>query len=238
MPIKFPNTVNELKSALKKAIESYSKNPATNNNKLNEAAAAALNYPNYDTLSGAVLKQKPSLQPKQSTFIGTFNVPAKVADYLSEYDEQLDFEYVPLAFDLISAIDDWTFRELDVVYGCRAVVIDDVPAFRSGSLFTDVDTDCNGKTVRINLFGDRTNIGYIKYAFSLVPIDSQELFLAKCYKFIMTIKYNDLVDDDTREKYLSLINVETLSIKSICGWLSCVSPTYQVMLRLWLEDNA
>ncbi|MGR5367043.1 hypothetical protein [Photobacterium damselae] len=237
MTIKFPKTVDELKSALKKAIESYSKNPATNNNKLNEATAAALNCPNYDTLAGIMKKQSSKLQSKQQAFIGTFNVPPLVAQYLSEYNEDLDFDYEELSGDLIESVDEWLSDELNICYKATAVVVDDTPSYRSCSLFTDVEGVCDSKTVQINLFGDRTNIGFIKFVYSTTQSDEQQTFLQRCYKCIQSINYNDLSNQEVRDEYLSSLDTENISIKSLCQWLSSVSPTYQATLRVWLEDS-
>lgn len=54
--IQLPTTTNELREAIKTAIEFYQGSPAKNENKLNEALAASLNLANYDTLS-ALLKE-------------------------------------------------------------------------------------------------------------------------------------------------------------------------------------
>lgn len=237
MNIKFPKTVDELKAALKKAIESYSKNPATNNNKLNEATAAALNYPNYDTLAGVMSKQSPNTQPKQPTFIGTFNVPPLVAQYLSKYDEDLDFDYEELSDDLIDAVDEWLRDELNICYQATAVVIDDTPYFRTCSLFTGIDDTCDGKTLQINLFGERTNIGFIKFIYSTTPLNEQQSFLKRCYEYIESFDFGDLADQERREKYLSTLDTQNISLKGLCQWLNYVSPTYQALLRVSLEDN-
>lgn len=55
--IQLPTTTNELREAIKTAIEFYQGSPAKNENKLNEALAASLNLANYDTLS-ALLKEE------------------------------------------------------------------------------------------------------------------------------------------------------------------------------------
>lgn len=54
--IALPQTVDALRSAIKSAIVCYQGSPVKNENKLNEALAAALNFANYDQLS-ALLKQ-------------------------------------------------------------------------------------------------------------------------------------------------------------------------------------
>lgn len=54
--VALPQTVDALRNAIKSAIVSYQGSPVKNENKLNEALAAALNFANYDQLS-ALLKQ-------------------------------------------------------------------------------------------------------------------------------------------------------------------------------------
>lgn len=57
--VNLPQTVDQLRAAIKTAIAYYQESPVRNENKLNEALAASLNMKNYDTLS-AVLKASES----------------------------------------------------------------------------------------------------------------------------------------------------------------------------------
>lgn len=49
--LNLPQDANELRNAIKDAIEFYQGSPAKNNNKLNEALAASLGFENYDQLA-------------------------------------------------------------------------------------------------------------------------------------------------------------------------------------------
>ena len=57
--ITLPSNVNELRAAIKSAIEFYQGSPVKNENKLNEALAVALNAGNYDRLH-ALVSQAPA----------------------------------------------------------------------------------------------------------------------------------------------------------------------------------
>lgn len=52
--VNLPQTVDQLRAAIKTAIAFYQESPVRNENKLNEALAASLNMKNYDTLSAAL----------------------------------------------------------------------------------------------------------------------------------------------------------------------------------------
>ena len=222
--IRLPRNISQFQLALKKAIESYSKNPATNSNKLNEATAKALGFPNYDTLSGAANKPKPtqaSMIDKRQRFIGSYNIPLVVVQFLhDEIDKLTDLT----GSDCQHIIEDW-LNDLDICAGFKLIVSDPKSKSRAGSLFSDIDRH----SVQIKLFANRTNIGKIKHEFSKVDITDHKELLARCKKYMRSVGF-----ENTNPVFFPASKEYTLA--DLCKQLSFSSPIQQVMLAIYLED--